>query len=199
MEPEPSPGTAAVAVEAISDLEGGGLRHRVSEHLEVLSVYQRYRGMLEGLCLRSGVRPQDVDDVVQETVTVVLDGYVRKRVGSIGGWLFGVLKKQVSNYHRRRKRLDSRFVPLDYLEPEVESRRAWLSEHGTRSISRVDLRAALLALPARPRLLIVLNAQGRSPREMAQAVGVSPNSVRCLYLRAVKRMRQQLRPDDHYR
>lgn len=190
MEPEPGTGAAALAVEAI----GGCLRREFEgDHLELLAAYQRYRGRLEGLCLRYGVRLQDVDDVVQETVTVVLDGYVRKRVRSIDSWLFGVLKKQVSMYHRTCKRLNSRFVPLGHLDPQGELRLAWLVEHGGRqSLSRLALRAALLALPARTRLLVVLKTQGHSPGEVAQAVGVGADSVRAIYRRAIKRISQRL-------
>lgn len=171
----------------------------MTEHSRFLAEYLRVRERMEAKCLLTGVRPQDVDDVMQETVAVVLDGYVRKKVRSIDGWLFGVLKKQISMYHRKRRHLDSRFAPLgafDFDDPDAEMRLTWLLEHADRrrSITRGQVRMALLSLGRTARALVLLKAQDYSPGEIARMVGVSPESTRKLYLRAIERLRLYLAP-----
>ena len=103
-----------------------------------------------------------------------------------GGWLFRVATNLALNAIAQRSTMRSRITPLGENEqPAVED--------ASGSVARRDLiHATLLQLPPRERAALVLReVEGFSNGEIADALGVSANSVRMLLSRARSHFRQR--------
>jgi RNA polymerase sigma-70 factor (ECF subfamily) len=123
---------------------------------------------------------QDAEDVVQETFLKLLRHLeAGGDTTNVRGWLFTVAAHAARDRQRRR----ARWMP-------------WLPQHDARVPPPLlpdedgrlkSAREALLRLPERDRLLVLLRAHGLSYREIAAAAGIRPNSVGRLLARAVDR------------
>jgi RNA polymerase sigma factor (sigma-70 family) len=153
--------------------------------------------------LRSqGVQPADVDDLTQE----VLGTLVRElphfhhdlRPGAFRRWLRGIALNRLRSLRRARRPLPVGGDPsleqaLDRLEdPDSDLSRLWDEEHD-RHVVR-----GLLALiepefePATWRAFQMVVLEGRSSREAAAVLTLSPNAVRIAKSRVLARFRQEI-------
>ena len=123
---------------------------------------------------------QDAEDVVQETFLKLL-----RHLGAGGstenirGWLFTVAAHALRDRQRRRMR----WIPWGANHEGIVEPPELIDEDGRFS----RLRDALLRLPARDRLLLVLRSQDLSYRDIAAATGIRVSSVGRLLARAVER------------
>jgi RNA polymerase sigma-70 factor (ECF subfamily) len=154
---------------------------------EAMRLFAEHGPALYRFCLFTLRRPQDAEDVVQDTFLKLLPhlagGAVR---ATLRAWLFAV----AANGCRDRLRRRLRWLPW-----------STAADHRIASTEAVDAceqderRAALLqssrALRPRDRLLVMLRAQGLSYREIAAATSIPETSVGRLLARALARWKRE--------
>ena len=171
-----------------------------------------YAGRLYAFALRLGAGREDAEEIAQDTLVRAyraLAGYdpVRRRELRLRAWLFAIALNVQRNRVRGR-RLPS--VPLEPRrpgddgdemraaapDPPADPREApeALAEAGE---TRRELAAALLELPVRLRVAVVLrHVQGLSYAEAAEALGVPVGTVKAQVHRGTRLLRAALEPQD---
>ena len=180
--------------ELIDRLAGGdetALRELFGRHAPVIAT--RLRALLPAA---------DVEDVLQETFVAAwrgAGGYRARAEGSVGGWLWGIARRQTAMWLRRRTR-DGTFhaaaTGLDPAELDAAIDRAMVEDPATSAASRIDLDTALAALgpadgPEREiwRLLFV---EDRPVAQVAAMTGVPEGTVKSRAHRVRKSLRTAL-------
>ncbi len=138
----------------------------------------------------------DVDDMVQDTL-VKLVSLLRGKVfdpqrAKFSTWLGAIIRRQMVDRMRRRqaRKLDSH-VPLDVeipsaadSDPAAKLDIAWrLARHQT-AVRHVFTKSALSL--QNQRIYLMATADGLSPREIAQQLGIKENVVRAIRSRVAK-------------
>src|SRR3954454_10841543 len=154
------------------------LPREVSEH-DFERLVREHRDALARYCRRLGVRPDGVDDVVQQAFLSAWSALNRgAEVDAIRPWLFSIVRNEAFDAHRRARvqevPLPDTLVALD--TPDADTERA----------ARVgETLRELRALPAPQReALLGTAAHGRSHHAVASDLGVSDTAVRGLVYRA---------------
>jgi RNA polymerase sigma-70 factor (ECF subfamily) len=181
----------------------------------LLELYRNYLNLLArtqiDLHLRGRVDPSDV---VQEAFLEASRDFAQFRGGTeaeLIGWLRRILLfnlAQIAQKHTARKRDSRRESSLDRGLRELDESAAQAdaalvapcgspSAHASRREQAAILADHLARLPADYREVIVLrNLEGLSFDEVAQRLGRSPGAVRMLWMRALQRLRGQLKGED---
>lgn len=117
---------------------------------------------------RAGVLPADRDDVAQEVAIVVFRRWptYRPDLGTPAAWLGGIIRHEVRNWCRRRRKVPGDVV-ADLIEVPVE-------DDVEDAIHAQEL---LAALPATERRVLLLSAAGHTFREVAACEGISPSTA----------------------
>lgn len=171
-----------------------------------------YAGRLYAFALRLGAGREDAEEIAQDTLVRAyraLAGYDAARRSELRprAWLFAIALN-VQRNRMRGRRLPS--VPLEphragdaddetratISEPAADPREApeALAEAGE---TRRELAAALLELPARLRVAVVLrHVQGLSYAEAAEALGVPVGTVKAQVHRGTRLLRAALEARD---
>ncbi|MBI4241130.1 MAG: RNA polymerase sigma factor, partial [Candidatus Rokubacteria bacterium] len=151
------------------------------------------RPHLERIALASGVRADDVSDLVQDTLVTAdlrIDRFDTRR-GSLRGWIVTILLRLRINLWRRTARR-RRFLPATARGPdwrEVAASRADLD----RSDARLDLDRVLATLERRERVVLVLSEIGGfSCAEIGRMLGLPARYVRGLTRRARARLSRRM-------
>jgi RNA polymerase sigma-70 factor (ECF subfamily) len=173
---------------------------------------QRLRGRLEmwislrmGPLLRSRLTE---DDVLQETFLQAhrsLADFRDQGAGSFRRWMFSVAENRLRDlhkYHAAQKRDAAREAQVGPRSAEESEFLETLSAGGTSPSSaahRRDLVANLvehIARLAEPlgEVLVLRAIEERTFAEIAQQLGKSPSTVKGLYVRALKSLKDDLRP-----
>ena len=159
---------------------------------------ERYRGQVFNLTARVLGDRAAAEDATQETFISAYQAIGRFRGGSFRAWLFRIATNQSYDYIRasRRRREDSLdqsmespgfTPPASDASPEKEALRGEL---------RAAIEHAILSLPPDQRTVLVLvDVQGFSYDEAAQAAGVSVGTVKSRMSRARARVRDLLSAD----
>lgn len=130
----------------------------------------------------------DAEDALQETLAGAFRGLAAFREqSSVKTWLAGILVRQVARHFRRgwfgRKNVELEKAPEPAGGPPSAT-----------SDVRMDVQAAILALPPQPREVIVLRElQGFSYEEIAQVLGVPGGTVESRLHRARLALRELLK------
>jgi RNA polymerase sigma-70 factor (ECF subfamily) len=149
--------------------------------------------------LRTVLPAAEVEDVLQETFLAVWRGAARYRpeLGSVGGWTWGIARRQAALWLRRR---GPDGVPLPTLDGQPRGAAASLAELGdpaAAALQRAELAAAVAALgpaggPQREtwRLMYL---EDRPVGEVAELMGVPVGTVKSRAHRVRQLMRAALR------
>jgi RNA polymerase sigma factor (sigma-70 family) len=153
---------------------GIDLRHALQEHVPALLVVAR----------AMSVDRMEAEELVQSTLeTALLKMGQLREPDALRAWLFRIQTREAL---RLRRRLQV-FVP--WRGASTESASAVRSDH-------LDVRTALRQLPLRTRAAVVLHHMvGLSVIETAQAMGVSPNTVKTQLAKGLSILREELRDD----
>jgi RNA polymerase sigma factor (sigma-70 family) len=159
----------------------------------------------EGPRLRSFVRrrvpdPGDVEDVLQDVFSELVEANRRLMpIEHVTGWLFRVARNRITDLFRKRRpeplgeagAEDDAPLRLEELLPSPDAGpEALYARHAILDA----LEEALAELPADQREVFVAHElEGRSFREMADAAGVSVNTLLSRKRYAVRRLRERLR------
>ena len=162
-------------------------------HALVLELYEAHQRELYGF-VRAIERQRDVaEDIVSEAFTRLIREIDAGRTPDRpGAWLHRVAANLVVNGGRHRsvvQRVLGRLV--DHRTGEPADARVLREEW------RLEIHAALLALPRDARTALMLAAHGFSGREIAEVLGRSELATRSLMSRARARLRERLGATEH--
>lgn len=184
-------------------------RIRSGDEAAVRSLYERYAQALQHFALQFLHRPEDAEEVVQETWMAALagiDGFQGR--SSFKTWLFSILV----NRARTRAKRDARAIPFSGLShaerSQVENTAAHLpvtdrfhappqpADHLTLT---TELQSVLLraigSLPEIQRLVITLrDVEGWSASEACETLGISHSNQRVSLHRARMKVRADVMP-----
>ena len=161
-----------------------------------------YRPLLRAWIVRAGVPASDVDDLVQEVLFVVfreVAGFEWRGKGAFRAWLRTILAHRVRDYFRGQKHRptatgDSDFLRrLDELEsPESALSKLWDREHDEHVAAALMRRVQGDFAPATWQAFRRHALEGEPAVQVAEALGLSLNSVLLAKSRVLKRLRQEL-------
>jgi RNA polymerase sigma-70 factor (ECF subfamily) len=161
-----------------------------------------YQPLLRAWMARAGVPPSDADDLTQEVLLVVfreVGGFERRGRGAFRAWLRTILAHRVRDYFRGQKYRptatgDSDFLRrLDELEsPESALSRLWDRDHDEHVAASLLRRVQGDFAPATWEAFRRHALEGEPARQVAEALGLSLNSVLLAKSRVLKRVRQEL-------
>lgn len=148
-------------------------------------------GLVRERARRRGIRPDRVDDVVQEAlVSVHRARHTYDPARAFLPWLHAIADHRIADAFRGQRR--RREVEVGEDDPVLESVPAPAEE--TDPLLKDGLRSALDALPARQRRVIeMMKMEDRSVREVSEELGISEASVKVLAHRGYKKLRERLR------
>ena len=142
---------------------------------------------------RMGADAELASDLVQETFLRCAEH--GRDVPHVREWLFRVatnLLRETGRTRRRRLQLVARAphrVPAPEASPTPDA-------EYRREQARQAVRAALMRLSPRDRMVLLMREEGFSQREIAAAIGVNSNSVGKTLMRALERFTRQMSPDE---
>lgn len=143
------------------------------------AVYDGYFSFVWTCVRRMGVPPDAIDDVVQE-VFVTVHGRLGtvERPASLRSWLYGVVRRTVSTYHRAKKTRVAREAP----GPEIDdaSNPMQLSPLDLAVLGdEIKLLWGLLAEidPPKREVFILAELEEMTAAEIAEAVGIPLNTA----------------------
>jgi len=171
-------------IAAVAGGDDAAMRELFSRHAPWLAA--RLRGVLPAA---------EVEDVLQETFLAMwrgAGGYRPRASGSVGGWVWGIARRQAALFLRRRG-------PAELLLPAVEADGRPAADPAQTAVWRAELAEAVSAVgpegsPTREtwRLMYV---EDRTVAEVAELMGVPEGTVKSRAHRAMKQLRAALRHD----
>jgi len=142
-------------------------------------LFRRLGPMVHGVLL-ARVCPAEADDLMQEVFLAALEKIGGLRDGAaFGGWLAMIARNRAADHHRGRRDLVE--IPDDLGRPDAERAEA----------ERV-LRIIRTLPEAYHETLILRLVEGLSGPEIAEQVGLTPDSVRVNLHRGMKMLREKL-------
>jgi RNA polymerase sigma-70 factor, ECF subfamily len=143
------------------------------------AVYDGYFDFVWTCARRLGVPEEAIDDVVQE-IFIVVHARLKtlERPASLRSWLYGVVRRTVSSYHRGRNSRKARESPAPLSEETANPLQLTpldLTVLGA-DIKRLWLLLAELDLPKRE-VLILAELEEMTAPEIAEAVGIPLNTA----------------------
>ena len=158
---------------------------------------ERHSRSIYRLAYRMTGRPEDAEDVVQETFVRAYRQLGRFEARSnFGPWLYRIGFNCAIDYMRARPRHEAAETPevLDASTRPIGSRRPWTTLVYAGEIGRqVQTRAEALTAQERAAFLM-RHYHGCSIEEICVALDLKTNAAKHAVFRAVKKMRQVLRP-----
>jgi len=148
--------------------------------------------------LRAVLPAADVEDVLQETFLAVWRGARGFRLeGSVGGWLWGVARRQAAGWLRRRG-------PAELLLPAVEAADGrGAGDPAEAALSAAEVADAVKVLGPEGSVVRevwrLLYVEDRTVAEVAELMGVAEGTVKSRAYRARQLMRAALRPQEPVR
>jgi RNA polymerase sigma-70 factor (ECF subfamily) len=161
-----------------------------------------YQPLLRHWLSRSGLQPSDVDDLVQDVLTVVLrklpefchDG----RSGSFRSWLRAIVVYRLRDFWRARKARPMATGGSDYLQtveqledPDSQLSRLWNAEHDQQVLRQLT---AMIEAEFKPTTWQAFRShviEGIAADEVAHTLGLSINAVLIAKSRVLQRLREE--------
>ena len=166
-----------------------------------LALVDRYEGRIYNFASRMCRSGEDAKDILQETLLAAMRGLKDFRGdGKVSTWLFRIAANACRKMRRRGKFEPPRHLTLEeFLPTERDLDQALMvpPEKPDTALMRTDLREALESaiaeLPAPYRAVLILrDLEGLSTQEAAEALGLTPITVRVRLHRARLFLRQRL-------
>lgn len=169
-------------------------RHRYGDSDAFDEVYERYAGMVYGLCLRMSGDPVRAQDLSQEVFLRIFKGLGRFRGrSSLKTWVYRIALNHCRGRLARRRvatqSLDSTPLPEACLEDPARGPETRAEEHEAEQ----QVMRLLETLPRRFREAVILrDLQDLSYEEIATVLGVRIGTVRSRIARGRERLRREL-------
>lgn len=154
-------------------------------------IVERYRSLVFNSAARILGSRAAADDAAQETFISAYRSICRFRGGSLRAWLLRIAANASYDWLRSVRRRAEQSLDLAMERPSAEASPEQRAEH---SELGAHLQRAILSLPPDQRAVLVLvDVQGFSYEEAAEAAGVAVGTVRSRLSRARRRARDYLR------
>jgi RNA polymerase sigma-70 factor, ECF subfamily len=142
-------------------------------------LFRQLAPLVHGVLL-ARVRPAEADDLMQDVFLTALEKIGTLRDGAaFGGWLCMIARNRAADFHRGRRKMVE--IPDD------------LGRHDAERAEAERVLRAIQALPEAYRETLVLRlVEGLSGPEIAEQVGLTPESVRVNLHRGMKMLRERL-------
>jgi RNA polymerase sigma factor (sigma-70 family) len=163
------------------------------------NLYAKYRGPLLGLCHRSGLSPDEAEEVVQEVLAKLARRLAKSpfnwQVSSLRGWLSEMSNRAIFDHHRRCRRADLTAKAMAAIKEWLPPAFAPESDDGAREQMEAHLWSVCLARvrhAARPGQWQIFEAyalHGATAAEVARRFNTTGFNVRVIRHRMVARIR----------
>ncbi len=157
-------------------------------------LYQRFSGVLFGICLRYTPNHAEAEDLLQEAFIKIfskLESFGFK--GSFEGWLKRLVVNQAINY--RRDKLKYFFVS-SYVEPPEEITEDESETYPAASIPPETLLKMVQLLPEGYRMIFNLFALEHLPhQQIAEMLGISESTSKTQLMKARNKLKQMIEAD----
>ncbi|MFZ5895416.1 MAG: RNA polymerase sigma factor [Myxococcota bacterium] len=143
------------------------------------TIYSEYFDFVWASTRRLGVSVESVDDVVQEVFVIIHSRlHTIQQPDSLRSWIFGVVRRTVSGYHRLRKVKSASTFEIGFFDELFESNQLTPLEHSEQS-DQLKLLAKLLAeLDATKREVFILaELNEMTAPEIAETLQIPLNTV----------------------
>jgi RNA polymerase sigma factor (sigma-70 family) len=165
-------------------------------------LFDLYHPLLRSWALRAGVNFADADDLVQETLAVLVrevPRFQRGRAGAFRTWLRGILANRLRDFFRARRSRPIAAGGSDLLEcldeleaPDSRLSRLWDLEHDRHVAGKVLKIVEKDVEPATWQAFRRQVFDGVPAAEVAAEQGLSHNAVLLAKSRVLKRLRAEL-------
>lgn len=153
---------------------------------EFVWLYERYVARIYRYCRLRLNDPASAEDATSDVFLRALERIGGYRGGSFGAWLFAITRNVVIDTYRQRKPVGLEAVPVP--EASAPTPEDW----AVASAERDALRGAIAGLTDDQRTVIELQLAGWTGPQIAAAIDRSPEAVKMLRYRAMRRMRELL-------
>lgn len=174
----------------------------IDQNSRISEAASREQSRLRNFVRKRVANPDDVDDVVQEVFSELVESLrLMRPIEHIGPWLFRVARNRIIDlYRKRRPELSTNAsVEIDEEGSDVEFQDLLASSDPDpeaayeREVLFDELEAALAELPAEQRDVFIANTvDGRSFAELSEETGVNVNTLLARKRYAVRRLRERL-------
>lgn len=151
-----------------------------------------YRPLIASVARRCGVAPEDVDDIVQQTLLSVFnDGkfaYSPERNGKFRSWLGGIVRHKVGDFFRRRKQPEIRSEDFDDPFDGI-----FMAEYRKHLLDMAISEMRLNVLPEAYEAFQFCILRGLSDKDAAALLGVRANTVTVRKRRCLEKLRDIVR------
>jgi len=161
-------------------LERGGAV--VGDSRDAQALYVRWYRELLRTVHRLTRDPDHAEDVAQEALVRLIDAESTRVIENRRAWLYRVALNLVRDAARRRETARRLAPPPEEVDPSSTP-----DEELERKETIREVRAALDRLSPRDRELLLMREAGFRYREIAEVIGVKPESVPTLAMRALRR------------
>jgi RNA polymerase sigma-70 factor (ECF subfamily) len=154
---------------------------------------QVYAGLLQAWFAAAGLQPADRDDLIQETVAVILrrvkDFKHNGRPGGFRAWLRGIATNLLREHWRERPAAQVDSILVELVDPNSGLSGAWDAEHerhvlaGILDLARPEFTQSTWQAFRRTGL------DGEPARQVAEELGLSVNAVLIAKSRVLARLR----------
>jgi RNA polymerase sigma-70 factor (ECF subfamily) len=161
-----------------------------------------YRPLLRRWIARAGVPESDVNEVVQDVLVVVvrkISGFEWRGKGAFRAWLRTIMANEVRDYFRGQNYRPTAIGGSDFLRrldelesPDSALSRLWDREHDEHVVASLMQRVKGDFAPATWQAFCCHVQEGKPVAQVAQALGLSLNSVLLAKSRVLKRLRQEV-------
>jgi RNA polymerase sigma-70 factor (ECF subfamily) len=154
-------------------------RIRAGEQEAFNELYRMFAPLVHGIVLTRAPR-EEVDDIVQEVfLSAYKNLHTLRDPNAVGGWLAMIARNRATEFYRRAK-------PTEELSED-------LSRSDTPKTEAREILAAIRQLPETYRETMVLRlVEGMTGQEIAEQIGITPESVRVNLHRGMKLLREKL-------
>ena len=161
---------------------------------DIYGVFLKYRDALVRALIRLSVKPEDVDDILQETLARAADADRKNTIEQPKSYLFAVSRNIVYREHERR----TREVLSEIDEATVEASQVSADEALHSKMMLDAFWEALASLPQdHQRAILMRRVYGLSQKDVARKMGVSVSSVDKYLAQGMKRCRSVLRKNGY--
>ena len=159
------------------------------------TIVERYQGQVFSVAARTLGNPSSAEDVTQETFIAAHRAIRGFRGGSLRAWLFRIATNKSHDLGRASRRRQAESLDQALLNPhfQLPSNVESPEQQAIRGELASEIQRGILTLPTDQRTTLVLvDVQGLSYEEAAQASGASVGTVKSRLSRARARLRDYL-------
>lgn len=143
------------------------------------TIYKLYFDFVWSSARRLGVSQEAIDDVVQEVFVIIHSRlHTVQQPESLRSWIYGVVRRTVSGYHRSRRAKDAAGVEAGFFEESLQSSQLTPFEH-TQQSDQLQLLAKLLREldEAKREVFVLAELEEMTAPEIASALDIPLNTA----------------------